>query len=91
MAIPRQDGEFSFYAIQHLWIGKEDIERNWVFSTENERYFTGAELCWQETGNSGTYDLRKALLAIEKAASRDEHNRKFRLVQILTTRKTVVI
>lgn len=64
MALPRQDGLFSFYIIQHLWKGNEDIERNWAISIDNERYFTAFEPCWQENGNCGTYDLQKALLAL---------------------------
>ena len=91
MAIPRQDGEFSFYVIQHLWPGKEELESNWTFSTDNERYFTAMEPCWQENGNCGTYDLEKAVIALTSAQLNDQHNRKFRLVQITTSRKTIVI
>lgn len=91
MAIPRQDGMFSFYVIQHLWPGKEDIESNWQISTDNERYFTAIEDCWQENGNTGTYDLERAVVSLEDVKKRDEHNRKFRLVQIFTMRKTVII
>lgn len=91
MAIPRQDGEFSFYVIQHLWPGKEEVESNWTISIDNERYFTAMEPCWQENGNCGTYDLERAKIALAAAMLRDEHNRKFRLVQITTSRKTTVI
>ena len=91
MAIPRQDGEFSFYVIQHLWPGKEEVESNWQISTDNERYFTAMEPCWQENGNCGTYDLEKAVIALTSVQLNDQHNRKFRLVQITTSRKTIVV
>jgi hypothetical protein len=91
MAIPRKDGMFSFYVIQHFWPGKEDIESNWQISTDNERYFTAMEDCWQESGNTGTYDLERAVVALEDTKKRDEHKRTFRLVQIFTMRKTIVV
>ena len=84
----RNDGKWEIYRIQHKWNNKKN---KWVYSIENEEFFKSSEECWQLTGINGTFNFDEAREAYGKVVSRLEKERKFRLVKLIITQKTVVL
>lgn len=83
----RTEGKFSIYRIEHLW----QDNTKWDTSIENEYYFNACNICWQHTGIHGTFDIEEAKKALDHIKSKQDKNRKFRLVCITIEQSKEVI
>ena len=91
----REDGLYAIYQIQHY------VERTkkWDFSNLDHfgypEGFGARGDCWQETGVHGCFDLKTAQKGLDWIQKVNriglDKDRKFRLVLVVTSRKTLVV
>lgn len=89
MSSLRSDGEFTFYVIQH-----KQSDGRWVGSSFDffgtPEGFSASGVCWQQTGNHGTFDRDEGVRGLQWISERHK-GKHFRLAEVYIKQASEVI